>query len=196
MDLLNMVDFDLLLSDANMPLYTGFELVTTIRKEKKFKNLGIAMLTGLRERKDVERALSAGVDDYIVKPLDPMLLVQKVNALFEKRPPQQHVEINLIGTTLSRASLMRPVTVETVSELGIRVVSEVNLKPGTVIDITAEFFREIQAQPPPMKVLTSETDLATGICRAQLIFLGAREDFLQNIRRWLYSHGASAKTAS
>ena len=68
-----------------MPHYTGFELIHTVRNNPKFKHMSIVMLTGLRERKDVERALTVGVDDYIVKPIDPLLLIQKVNSLFEKK---------------------------------------------------------------------------------------------------------------
>src|SRR3954454_16418039 len=64
-DWLNHIEFDLLLSDANMPHYSGFELVNTIRNNDKFKKMAVAMLTGLRERKDVERAVKMGVDDYI-----------------------------------------------------------------------------------------------------------------------------------
>lgn len=194
MDWLNHIGFDLLLSDANMPHYSGFELVRTVRSDERFKDMSIAMLTGLRERKDVERAVTAGADDYIVKPLDPLILVQKVNTLFAKRPPAQYPEIKLHGSTLGQGSIMRPVTVESVSELGVRVVTEVALKPGMVIDIQAEFFRELDVDPPPMKVLSARFDTQTGDCYAQLIFLGAREAFLQKIRRWLYSHGSSART--
>lgn len=195
-DWLNHIDFDLLLSDANMPHYSGFELVGTIRKDQKFKNLAVAMLTGLRERKDVERAVKAGVDDYIVKPLDPMLLVQKVNSLFEKKPPQQYPEIQLSSWSLTQGALKRSIVVESVSELGVRIVSELPVRPGMTLDITADFFTALEVQPPPMKVLNVELDKATGNYRAQLIFLGAREAFLQKIRRWLYSHGSANKVAA
>src|SRR5210317_1448319 len=73
MDLLNSSMFDLLISDANMPHFSGFDLVRHVRNNKRFNNMAIAMLTGLRERKDIERAVRAGVDDYIVKPIDPMV---------------------------------------------------------------------------------------------------------------------------
>lgn len=195
MDWLNHIEFDLLLSDANMPHYSGFELVKTVRADVKFKDLAIAMLTGLRERKDVERAVQAGVDDYIVKPLDPLILIQKVNALFEKRPPGNYPEIQLAGTSLSNGSMQRPVIVESVSELGVRVTTEVQLKPGMMLDIAADFFEELDIQPPPMKVLSVEYDSEKQVYRAQLIFLGAREAVLQKIRRWLYTHGSSARAA-
>lgn len=194
-DWLNHIDFDLLLSDANMPHYSGFELITTIKKDAKFKDLSVAMLTGLRDRKDVERAVKIGVDDYIVKPLDPMLLVQKVNSLFEKRPPHKYPEIALTGS-MQEGSLKRSIIVESVSELGVRILSELPVRPGMMIDVNAEFFIALEVQPPPMKVLNVELDKNTGNYRAQLIFLGAREAFLQKIRRWLYSHGSSNRGAA
>ncbi|MGE4131667.1 MAG: PleD family two-component system response regulator [Bdellovibrionales bacterium] len=195
-DWLNHIDFDLLLSDANMPHYSGFELINTIKKDAKYKDMSVAMLTGLRERKDVERAVKMGVDDYIVKPLDPLLLVQKVNSLFAKRPPNQYPEVNLISVGLSKGQLRRDIVVETVSELGVRIVTEVPIRSGMLIDVQCQFFTDLDAQPPPMKVLNVEQDEATGHYRAQLIFLGARETFLQKIRRWLYSHGSSFKASA
>lgn len=195
MEWLNHIEFDLLLSDVNMPVYSGFEFVTTVRNIERFKNMPIAMLTGLRERKDVERAVKSGVDDYIVKPLDPLILIQKVNSLFEKRPPLTYPEINLVGNALGQATIKRNVTVEAVSELGVKVTTEVPLKAGMTVDIQCDFFRELEAQCPPLKVLNAETDPKTGITRAQLIFLGANEALLQKIRRWLYQHGSAQKSA-
>src|ERR1700743_1405189 len=61
-DWLNNVSFDFLFSYAHMPQYSVFDLINTIRNNPRYENLAIAMLTGLRERKDVERALKMGVD--------------------------------------------------------------------------------------------------------------------------------------
>lgn len=194
-DILNSAEFDLLISDANMPHYSGFDLINTLKGDDKHKDLTIAMLTGLRERKDVEKALAAGVDDYIVKPLDPLLLIQKVDSLFLKRPPAKHPEISLLGSTLGHATIHRQIMVESVSELGLRVISDVPIDEGMVIDLDADFFKSIGSEPPPMRVLNVE-NTSNGQYRAQLIFLGAREAFLQKIRRWLYSHAASQKTAA
>ncbi len=194
-DILNVADFDLLISDANMPHYSGFDLINTVKANVRFKDLTIAMLTGLRERKDVERALAAGVDDYIVKPLDPLLLIQKVDSLFSKNPPAQHPEISLAGSTLAQGTMYRPMQVESVSELGLKVISDVLLTVGMIVEMDSDFFKSIGSEPPPMKVLSVEK-LSNGSVRAQLIFMGAREAFLQKIRRWLYSHGASQKNAA
>ncbi|NJL24127.1 MAG: response regulator, partial [Calothrix sp. SM1_5_4] len=185
----------LLLSDANMPRYSGFDLVNTVRHNEKFDRMSVAMLTGLRERKDVERAVKMGVDDYIVKPLDPLLLVQKVNALFSKKPPTEYPEIRLDGAN-ARGTMDWPVTVQSVSELGVRILCEFPLKPGMVINVHSAFFKTLDTEIPPMKVLNVDGDPSTGMYRAQLIYLGAREAFLQKIRRWIYTHGASGRMAA
>lgn len=194
MDWLNQLQFDMLVSDANMPHYSGFELVGTVRNDDRFENMSVAMLTGLRERKDVEKALKAGVDDYIVKPIDPLILVQKINSLFNKRPPQTHAEIDLRHTKQNQGSIRTAIQVDSVSELGICIVTDLNLQVGQSLDIHCDFFAELETETPPMKVLSVEKIPGTTQVRARLIFLGAQEAFLQKIRRWLYSHGGSNRT--
>ena len=67
---LNNDTYDLLLSDANMPQYSGFDLIRTIRLQAKHTDLIIAMLTGRREKQDIQQAIELGVKDYIIKPID------------------------------------------------------------------------------------------------------------------------------
>jgi DNA-binding response OmpR family regulator len=188
------VNFDLLISDANMPMYSGFDLIQTIRNNSKFSEMSIAMLTGLRERTDIERAVKVGVDDYIVKPIDPMLFLQKVAALFARKTPTQHPEILLASSKEAQGILHRPIVVESISELGIRILTSEPQPAGQRVDVDATIFQTLGIETvPPLKVLRSEKDEATGMYRTQLIFLGARETVLQKIRRWIYSHGASNK---
>ena len=66
---LDMIDFDLILSDIDMPDIDGFELYTKLREEKGYKNPIIA-LTALAVSGDKDRILLHGFDDYISKPID------------------------------------------------------------------------------------------------------------------------------
>lgn len=196
MDRLEHIDFDLLISDWNMPHFSGIELVQTLRKNPRYQSLSIAMLTGLRERKDIERALKAGVDDYIVKPIDPLILMQKVTTLFSKKQPAQHPEaVFQVQDPLGQALVKTPFRMESVSELGAVVIAPFPLSLGQVLDINGPFFEQLGVEPPPMRVLSSDV-LENGECRAHLIFLGAREAFLQRIRRWIFSHGSSARVGA
>jgi CheY-like chemotaxis protein len=197
MSTLDKNDFDLLISDANMPHFSGFELVQTLRRNDRFQNMSIAMLTGLRERKDIDKAVKAGVDDYIVKPIDPLILMQKVDALFEKKPPEHRPEATFSATDVNAKAVMTAsFRIERVSELGATVMTPWQLAPGQVIDIKCPFFDQMGADAPPMKVLSSEPSGKPGEWRGQLIFLGAREVFLQKIRRFIFSHSGSLRTGA
>lgn len=197
LEYLDRAPFDLLISDANMPQFTGFDLVKTVRANPKLNHLAIAMLTGLRERKDVEKAVRVGVDDYIVKPLDPLLLVQKVEALLSQKTPQQALEIKFVkGSPLAKATIEFALEIESVSELGVILRSHVPMEVGSKVDMQSLFFKELGDQAPPLKVLHCEAIAEENCYRVQLVFLGATESFLQKIRRYVFSHGASHKAVS
>lgn len=192
MDLLNNSSFDLLISDANMPLYSGFELIQTVRSNPKLNHMSVIMLTGLRERKDVDKAVRVGVDDYIVKPLDPMLLVQKVNALIEKHQPSQKPEIHFSReSSASIAHMSLQVQMESISELGVVITTNLPLSVGQTLDLNAGFFTQLGDTVPPLKVLSCVPVDSTMTFRLELQFLGAPESFLQKIRRYIFTHGAS-----
>ena len=58
---------DLLVSDINMPRMDGFELVTRLRQDERFKHLPAILITSLDSREDRERGIQAGADAYFIK---------------------------------------------------------------------------------------------------------------------------------
>jgi two-component system chemotaxis sensor kinase CheA len=60
-------DFDLVVSDVDMPRMSGFELTVKIRADKKFAELPVVLVTALESREDRERGVDAGANAYIVK---------------------------------------------------------------------------------------------------------------------------------
>lgn len=77
-------EFDLIITDANMPGISGFDLVKSLRLGEKTRHTPIVMLTSRQERRDVEKAIQVKVDDYVIKPIDPPVLLGKVSALLAK----------------------------------------------------------------------------------------------------------------
>ena len=61
-------DIDLLITDLEMPKMHGFELVKSIRKNKKFDQLPIIILTGRDTKADREKAQEYGANAFINKP--------------------------------------------------------------------------------------------------------------------------------
>lgn len=74
-------NYDVVLMDIQMPVMDGFEAVQVIRNElppPKNKTVIIAMTAGAL-KSEAERCLNAGMDDYIAKPFDPAMLMDKLS---------------------------------------------------------------------------------------------------------------------
>ncbi len=89
LELLELQDVDLIVSDANMPGgVSGFNVVSTIRKDPKFKDIPFIFLTARRDKADIVKAVQFGANDYVVKPVKPEVLLSKVANLLAKKKPK------------------------------------------------------------------------------------------------------------
>lgn len=74
-------DFDIIITDWNMPNMNGLDLVKTIRGSERGKDIPIIMVTTEGGKGEVITALKAGVNNYIVKPFTPQILKDKLSAI-------------------------------------------------------------------------------------------------------------------
>ncbi len=76
---------DLVLLDTNMPIMNGHEVLERLRQNSELKDIPVIMVTALCEARDIAKASSFGVSDYIAKPFDFAVLMEKIaNALENK----------------------------------------------------------------------------------------------------------------
>ncbi|HET8869321.1 MAG TPA: ATP-binding protein, partial [Aquabacterium sp.] len=73
--------FDVVLLDVQMPLMDGYEVAQQIRKIKGLAHLPVVALSAGVTREERERALHAGMNDFLSKPLDPPRLIRCVRGL-------------------------------------------------------------------------------------------------------------------
>lgn len=74
--------YDLVVSDIDMPRMKGFELTREIRKDKKFEEIPVILVTALESPKDRERGIDAGANAYIVKSsFDQSNLLESIKRL-------------------------------------------------------------------------------------------------------------------
>lgn len=77
-------DFDLMISDINMPGMSGLELLAKVTK--RFPEMAVIMATGVDDRATAIRCLRLGAFGYVIKPLDEdELIINVVNALERRR---------------------------------------------------------------------------------------------------------------
>jgi CheY-like chemotaxis protein len=72
---------DLVLLDIQMPELDGYAVLRRLRADSRFEHLKIVALTAYAMRGDRERALEAGFDGYVVKPVDRKVLRDEIERL-------------------------------------------------------------------------------------------------------------------
>lgn len=74
---------DLILLDIMMPKLSGFEVCKKIKENSATKHIMILMVTALNELGDIERAVSAGTDDFLSKPVNKVELTKRVQNMLK-----------------------------------------------------------------------------------------------------------------
>jgi chemotaxis signal transduction protein/CheY-like chemotaxis protein/ABC-type nitrate/sulfonate/bicarbonate transport system substrate-binding protein len=102
--------FELIISDWNMPVMDGFELLNWVRSNENTGNIPFLMATGRGEKKEVEKASEAGVSSFISKPFNKDELFEKINEAFgvksevqEPKPLTQQTRITASGKVKIKA---------------------------------------------------------------------------------------------
>mgnify|MGYP005842237009 CR=1 FL=1 len=69
---------DLILLDVMMPKLSGFEVCKKIKEDPQTRRIMVLMVTALNELGDIERAVQAGTDDFLSKPVNKIELLKRV----------------------------------------------------------------------------------------------------------------------
>jgi len=83
---------DLILLDVMMPKLSGFEVCKQLKQQPATKGIMILMVTALNELGDIERAVNAGTDDFLSKPINKVEFVKRVENMLRLRHVTDEVE--------------------------------------------------------------------------------------------------------
>jgi two-component system chemotaxis response regulator CheY len=75
-------EFGLVVSDWNMPIMQGIELLRAIRADEHLKTLPFLMVTAEAQKENLIEAVQAGVSNYVVKPFTAEVLQSKLEKIF------------------------------------------------------------------------------------------------------------------
>lgn len=77
--------FNLILMDIQLQSkYAGLELIGRLKSDERYKSIPIIALTAYAQRGDREKMLAGGADDYVSKPFNKAVLIEKINNLLSK----------------------------------------------------------------------------------------------------------------
>jgi sensor histidine kinase YesM len=86
--------FDLILLDLNMPEISGLELLEQIKKDKKYGEIPVIMITADDDVKTLQKCFNLGASDFINKPINDVILKTRINAVLSIREKIEEIVKN------------------------------------------------------------------------------------------------------
>ena len=77
--------FGLVVSDWNMPVMMGIDMLRAIRADPDLKHIPVLMVTAEAQKENIIEAVQAGVSNYVVKPFTADALLEKLQKIFAKK---------------------------------------------------------------------------------------------------------------
>ena len=72
---------DLIILDIEMPIMNGYDVLARIKKVPHLRRVPVIFLTSNNHKTEVMKAVTDGVKDYVVKPIDKEILMKKLRSL-------------------------------------------------------------------------------------------------------------------
>jgi adenylate cyclase len=85
LELLRAERFDMVLLDIQMPEMNGYQVLEAITADRLLRDIPVIITSSLDEMDGVARCIAMGAEDYLTKPLNPILLRARINASLEKK---------------------------------------------------------------------------------------------------------------
>lgn len=169
-DKLDDFSFDILVTDATMPAHSGFDLIRTVKRNPQLNYLTVAMLTGRKAKEDILQAAELGVQDYIVKPIEPTVFIEKINRLAD-----QHKKKKKQKPQLTAYSMQVPIEINELTDIGINIKSPYPLAKGTVVTIDILELKEQGIEQNRFRAIFNSESKQAGFVNIELLLLDLDE---------------------
>jgi CheY-like chemotaxis protein len=115
----------LVITDQNLGGMTGLDLVTTMGGDIRWRDVPVMLCTGFADRETVGRAMELGVRHFLVKPVRPAVLMEKVERILAERQPALETKYEVmerLGLSEQQYRAVADVTLRHLTALGAQLV--------------------------------------------------------------------------
>jgi CheY-like chemotaxis protein len=166
--------------------------LTWLKKVKQgpFAHIHALVMTSSAFREDVQSSISMGVNDYILKPADYMMLTKKIAAIRQRLRENPPYEFKAPAEKPLQGKMKLKTRIQAISETGLCLSSAIpTFSPMTVTNYETGLFTAIEV-PAPLRITMMNFErsmrakpgfLYRNYCQIQ----GWQERDLQKVRRWI-----------
>ncbi|MBZ0301202.1 MAG: response regulator [Anaerolineae bacterium] len=142
--------FDLVLTDINMPVVSGFQLLETIRTTPHLADTPVIFISGMAENNDVVRGLEMGANDYLTKPIDQQMVLARIRTQLTLK--------NLLDTQKKNISDLK--AIQAMRDRFFHIASHELKNPMNNIRMAHFLLRSMLDEDPSVAVLLENIEVA------------------------------------
>ena len=155
--------FDIVITDVRMPLLDGFDLCRSLKDEFAGR-LPVVLLTSVTDAQDVVRTLEAGADNFVGKPFQPSVLLERIERTLQRtRTPTgdtRHEQMNEILLSTIHDALAANVQLRERDEQLARAHATLDEHARTLEVKVAEATRTLRQRETQLSLVVSNLPLA------------------------------------
>ncbi len=177
----------LIISDLNMPIHSGYDLMQTLRSESI--SIPVLVVSGKNNQNDITKALTMGAVDYVLKPFDDDIFIAKVEHILNTQShPDEEDKTPFAEAVFSQSSQFF-VTVPNivVSEMGFKFQTNLFMTKGTYLEWNAPCFAEMGIKDTRFRATTCFENPAGQEFKYTVFvsFVGLSLGQLKEVRIWV-----------
>lgn len=131
-------DINILLLDIMMPEMSGLEFLKKLDNIQRDDDLTVCMITAKSDDKMIRECLRTGADDYLIKPIDRNILIEKILVLGGRRRTEHYASIaTSFKGIMKRLNSNIDVQVISLSEIGMTFESPIRLHENSKVMMEA-----------------------------------------------------------
>lgn len=188
-DLLDTYSFDAAIIDINMPNKNGFKLLTELRQSLRYKNLPVGFLSARQDLTDIKRARNLGVSCYLIKPINKVLLLERVSSLLKEASNRSQYQYDVPIDEVKgngKIVLQAESRIISVTDTGATIITNLNLLPEQLLVFNCPLFTEMGIEPSSMIVNSIKgLEGRPGFYSVFLNFQRLSPEETLNIKNWL-----------
>lgn len=178
---------DLIFLDLSMPEMNGLEILKIIPEYKQKQKFKVCVLSGHKEQKIIDKAIELKIDDYISKPFDREILVNRIRNMLgiDQSAITTFVfsPVEFLCKTLNLPAVI-DFKITGLSEEGAKIASSVNFKEQSIISFSCPELQKmtgVQKDDHKVKVMKSVLN-KDNIYEVNAVFISMPEFVSQKIR--------------
>lgn len=183
LEMLEKYTFSMIILDLQMPNMSGIEFLKRLKFNEKYKNVPVIVTSSKKQEHEIKAVLSFGIQDYLIKPVDPIIYKDKITNQVGKSKADWYEYQFDPKTEMSKATMVQAIQILSMNEMGCVVQTPHAMNLGETFYLTTKVFEDLSQKNILLRVVNCERKSENSNAHiVTTLFVVLKEEDKQKIR--------------